>query len=114
MKKIVLVSLFVFGSLLANAQNFKTHPKKPYSPTDSCLVWQDSTKRFYRIKCSEINTGGSSAIDTTKVGRIEQGRGTAPIFMYFNGVAWVRNDTSYVPKNTNIFIAIRIKLIKTI
>ena len=43
--------------------------------------------------------GGSSTIDTTKVGRIEQGRGTAPIFMYFNGVAWVRNDTSYIPRS---------------
>jgi hypothetical protein len=43
---------------------------------------------------------GSSAIDTTKVGRIEQGRGTAPIFMYFNGVSWVRNDTSYAPKSS--------------
>jgi lysophospholipase L1-like esterase len=37
-------------------------------------------------------------IDTTKVGRIEQGRGTAPIFMYFNGTAWVRNDTAYIPR----------------
>ena len=45
--------------------------------------------------------GGSAAIDTTKVGRIEQGRGTAPIFMYFNGVAWVRNDTSYVAQTGN-------------
>ena len=48
--------------------------------------------------------GGSATIDTTKVGRIEQGRGTAPIFMYFNGVAWVRNDTSYVSQTgTNKF-----------
>ena len=36
--------------------------------------------------------GGTSTIDTLKVGRIEQGRGTAPIFMYFNGVAWVQNE----------------------
>jgi len=96
--KRILLSLLSFVSLCANAQNWKSHPKKPYSGTDSCLVWQDSTKKFYRIKCSEINTGGSSAIDTTKVGRIEQGRGTAPIFMYFNGVSWVRNDTSYIPR----------------
>ncbi len=100
MKRILL--LFVFASFFANAQNWKAHPKKPYSPTDSCLVWQDSTKKFYRIKCSEIS--GSAVIDTTKVGRIEQGRGTAPIFMYFNGVAWVRNDTSYVSQTgTNKF-----------
>ena len=94
MKRILL--LFVFASFFANAQNWKAHPKKPYSPTDSCLVWQDSTKKFYRIKCSEIS--GSAVIDTTKVGRIEQGRGTAPIFMYFNGTSWVRNDTSYIPR----------------
>ena len=43
--------------------------------------------------------GGTSTIDTLKVGRIEQGRGTAPIFMYFNGVAWVQNDTSYIPRS---------------
>lgn len=43
--------------------------------------------------------GGSATIDTTKVGRIEQGRGTNPIFMYFNGIAWVRNDTSYIPRS---------------
>lgn len=98
MKKTVLVSLFVFISFLANAQNWKSHPKKPYSGTDSCLVWQDSTKKFYRIKCSEINTGGSSAIDTLKVFRVEQGRGTAKAFGYFNGVAWVMNDTSYIPR----------------
>ena len=42
---------------------------------------------------------GGSTIDTTKVGRIEQGRGTAPIFMYFNGTSWVRNDTSYIPRS---------------
>lgn len=97
MKKILLL-LFVFASFFANAQNFKTHPKKPYSPTDSCLVWQDSTKKFYRIRCLEMD-GGSATIDTTKVGRIEQGRGTAPIFMYFNGTSWVRNDTSYIPRS---------------
>ena len=47
---------------------------------------------------SYFGGGGSATIDTTKVGRIEQGRGAAPIFMYFNGVAWVRNDTSYIPR----------------
>ena len=58
MKKITLLSLFVFASFLANAQNWKSHPKKPYSGTDSCLVWQDSTKKFYRIKCSATVSGG--------------------------------------------------------
>ena len=101
--KRILFALFVFASILTNGQNWKSHPKKPYSSTDSCLVFQDSTKRFYRVKCSEIGAVGSS-IDTTKVGRIEQGRGTAPIFMYFNGTAWIRNDTSYVAQTgTNKF-----------
>jgi len=103
MKKTVLVSLFVFISFLANAQNWKSHPKKPYSGTDSCLVWQDSTKRFYRIKCSEIG-GGGSVTDTTKEYRIAQGRGSTPFLLYFNGTAWVKNDTSYVPQSgTNKF-----------
>ena len=48
--------------------------------------------------------GGTSTIDTLKVGRIEQGRGTTAGSMYFNGVAWVKNDTSYVPQTgTNKF-----------
>ena len=42
---------------------------------------------------------GSGAIDTLKVGRIEQGRGTTAGSMYFNGVAWVKNDTSYIPRS---------------
>jgi len=103
MKKTVLVSLFVFISFLANAQNWKSHHKKPYSPTDSCLVWQDSTKKFYRVKCSEIG-GGGSVTDTTKEYRIAQGRGSTPFLLYFNGTAWVKNDTSYVPQSgTNKF-----------
>lgn len=56
----------------------------------------DSLRQMSR---SYFGGGGSSTIDTTKVGRIEQGRGTAPIFMYFNGTAWVRNDTSYIPRS---------------
>ena len=43
----------------------------------------DSLRQMSR---SYFGGGGSATIDTTKVGRIEQGRGTAPIFMYFNGV----------------------------
>jgi len=43
--------------------------------------------------------GSSGTIDTIKVGSIAQGRGSVPIFMYFNGTAWVRNDTSYAPKS---------------
>jgi len=42
--------------------------------------------------------GGSSTIDTLKVGRIAQGRGTTAGSMWFNGVAWVKNDTSYIPR----------------
>jgi hypothetical protein len=60
------------------------------------VVSGDSTALMSR---SFFGGGGSSAtIDTLKVGSIQQGRGTSPIFMYFNGTAWVRNDTSYAPK----------------
>lgn len=96
MKKIVLFTFLCLVSFIGNAQTWKSHPKKPYSNTDSCLVFQDSTKKFYRVKCSEI--GGSATIDTLKVFRVEQGRGTAKAFGYFNGVAWVMNDTSYIPR----------------
>jgi len=59
------------------------------------VIGGDSLAKMSR---SFFGGGGSATIDTTKVGRIEQGRGTTPIFMYFNGTAWVRNDTSYIPR----------------
>lgn len=43
--------------------------------------------------------GGSSTIDTTKVGRVEQGRGAVPASLSFDGVKWYMNDTSYIPKS---------------
>lgn len=99
--KRVLLSLFVFISVFANAQTWKSHPKKPYSGTDSCLVFQDSTKKFYRVKCSEIGGGSSAAIDTTKQYYIAQGRGSTPFLLYFNGTAWVKNDTTYIAQSGN-------------
>jgi hypothetical protein len=42
--------------------------------------------------------GGSSTIDSNKVFQVQQGRGSTPAFAYFNGIAWVMNDTSYIPR----------------
>jgi len=47
-----------------------------------------------RVSKKLVGTGGS-LIDTLKEYRIAQGRGSTPFILYFNGVAWVKNDTSY-------------------
>lgn len=98
MKKILIsICLFTVWITSYSQINCNGTSASTVNPTDKLAICNGNLQRT--VTASQLVDAG---IDTTKVGRIEQGRGTAPIFMYFNGVAWVRNDTSYVPKNTNI------------
>jgi len=93
MKKILIsICLFTVWITSYSQINCNGTSASTVNPTDKLAICNGNLQRT--VTASQLV---DAAIDTTKVGRIEQGRGTAPIFMYFNGVAWVRNDTSYVP-----------------
>jgi len=100
MKKILIsICLFTVWITSYSQINCNGTSASTVNPTDKLAICNGNLQRT--VTASQLV---DAAIDTTKVGRIEQGRGTAPIFMYFNGVAWVRNDTSYVPQSgTNKF-----------
>jgi len=100
MKKILIsICLFTVWITSYSQINCNGTSASTVNPTDKLAICNGNLQRT--VTASQLVDAG---IDTTKVGRIEQGRGTAPIFMYFNGVAWVRNDTSYVPQSgTNKF-----------
>ena len=100
MKKILIsICLFTVWITSYSQINCNGTSASTVNPTDKLAICNGNLQRT--VTASQLVDAG---IDTTKVGRIEQGRGTAPIFMYFNGVAWVRNDTSYVAQTgTNKF-----------
>ncbi len=84
MKKLLLPLLLLFA-FVSQAQTWKSWPKKANAPSDSCLVFDDATKKFYRVLCSAMSSGGGS-IDTTKTPYYY--RGFPNGFAYFNGVQW--------------------------
>ena len=75
------------GSLIKGDSVYRTNDSLRY------IQLGDADDRYAPIG------GGGSGIDTLKVGRIEQGRGSVPATLSFDGVKWYMNDTSYIPRS---------------
>lgn len=94
MKKILIsICLFTVWITSYSQINCNGTSASTVNPTDKLAICNGNLQRT--VTASQLVDAG---IDTTKVGRIEQGRGTTPFLLYFNGTAWVKNDTAYATK----------------
>lgn len=95
MKRIVLFIALSISYLIGYSQvNCLGTAPSTINLTDKVGICNGNLQRTATV--SQLIAAG---IDTTKVGRIEQGRGSTPFLLHFNGTAWVKNDTSYAPKS---------------
>jgi lysophospholipase L1-like esterase len=94
MKKILIsICLFTVWITSYSQINCNGTSASTVNPTDKLAICNGNLQRT--VTASQLV---DAAIDTTKVGRIAQGRGSTPFILYFNGTAWVKNDTAYATK----------------